>query len=131
MDVFAAVDVHAVAVGIDREVVDGKIVDAGKQEAEVAAFEDGKIAQDDVAAVLEGDGFVADPGLLGLVERVVAARGTRDWLGSIAGLPLGAEACGLGSARWQAGPGSEREPLAVDEPWAGDAEVVDVFSPQQ
>ena len=36
--ILAAVDVHAVAVGVDLEVVDGEVVDAGKQQAEVAAL---------------------------------------------------------------------------------------------
>ena len=44
--VLAAVDVHAVAVGVDLEVVDGEVVDAGEQQAEVAALEDGEIAED-------------------------------------------------------------------------------------
>ena len=73
--VLAAIDVDAVAVGVDFEVVDGDVVDAGEQQGEVAAFEDGEVAEEDVAAVFEGDGFVADAGLLGLIHGVVAARG--------------------------------------------------------
>ena len=64
-DVAAAVDVHAVAVGIDLQVVDGEVVDAGGEDAEVAAFEDREVAKDDVAAVFQRDGLVADAGLLG------------------------------------------------------------------
>ncbi len=40
----------------------------------MAALEDGEVAQQNVAAVLEGDGLVADAGLLGLVHGIVAAR---------------------------------------------------------
>ena len=43
------------------------------EDAEVSALEDGEVAEDDVAAVLEGDGLVADAGLLGGVSGVVAA----------------------------------------------------------
>ena len=46
--VAAAVDVHAVAVGVDVQVVDGEVVDAGGEDAEPAAFEDGEVAQDHV-----------------------------------------------------------------------------------
>ena len=45
-DVLAAVDVHAIAVGVDLEVVDGEVVDAREQKAEVAAFEDGEVAEE-------------------------------------------------------------------------------------
>jgi len=95
--VLAAIDVDAVAVGVDFEVVDSEVVDAGEQEAEMAAFEDGEVAKDDVAAVLKGDGLVADAGLLGDVDGVVAA-----------GRSVGSEA----------------EALAKNEAGAGDAEVV-------
>src|SRR5271170_7721510 len=70
----------------------------------MAAFQDREIAQQYVVAVLERDRLVADAGLLRHVDGVVAAGG-----------PLGAEA----------------EPFAVDQSRAGDAEVVDVFAPQQ
>jgi len=73
-DIVAAVDVDAVAVGVDFEVVDGEVVDAGEEEAEVAAFEDGEVAEDDVAAVFERDGLVGYAGLLGCIGGVVAAR---------------------------------------------------------
>ena len=103
-NVFAAVDVDAVAVGVDLEIVDGEVVYTGEEEAEVSPFEDGKVAEDDVAAVLEGDGFVADTGLLGGVAGVVAARGAV---------------------------GSETEAFAVDEAGAGNGEIVDVFAPEE
>ncbi len=62
-DVAAAVDVETVAVGVDEEVVDGHVVDAGGEQGEVAAFEDGEVAEEDVVAVLERDGLVAYAGL--------------------------------------------------------------------
>ena len=102
--VLAAVDVHAVAVGVDLEVVDGEVVDAGEQQAEVAAFEDGEVAQQDVAAVLERDGFVADAGLLGDVDG--------------ASSPLAA------AVR------AEAEAFAPDQAGAGDAEMSWMSSPQ-
>ena len=64
-DVPAAIDVHAVAVGIDREIVDGEVVDAGGQNAEVAAVENTKIAQQDIAAIFQCDGLVPCAGMLG------------------------------------------------------------------
>ena len=72
-DVLAAVDVHAVAVGVDLEVVDGEVVDAGEEEGEVASLEHGEVAELDVAAVFEADGLVAYAGLFRLVHGVVAA----------------------------------------------------------
>ena len=101
-DVLAAVDVHAVAVGVDLEVVDGEVVDAGEEQAEVAALEDGEVAEEDVAAVLEGDGLVADAGLLGDEGKSVAF--------------------------WAAAVG---EAFAPDEAGAGDGEVVEVFAPDE
>jgi hypothetical protein len=71
--VFAAVDVHAVAVGVDFEIVDCEVVNAGDQYREVPALENGEVAQNDVVAVLEADGLVADTGLLGLIHGIVAA----------------------------------------------------------
>ena len=58
--VVAAVDVHPVAVGVDRERVDDEVVDAGGQDPEPAAVLDREVAQDHVAAVLERDRLVAD-----------------------------------------------------------------------
>ena len=56
---------ETVAVGVDLEIVDGEIIDAGGEQPEMAAFQDGEVAQQDVAAILEGDGLVANSGLLG------------------------------------------------------------------
>ena len=55
-----------------REVVDREVVDAGGEDAEVAALEDGKIAQEYAAAILQGNGLVADPGVLRFGARTVA-----------------------------------------------------------
>ena len=63
--ILAAVNVNAIAVGIDFEVVDGQVVDSCEQQAEVAALEKGEVLEDDIVAVLEGDGLVADAGLFG------------------------------------------------------------------
>jgi len=100
--ILAAVDVHTIAVGIDFEVVDGEVVDAGEQEAKVAAFEDGKIAKDDVVAVLESDGLIAYAGLLS--DKRAALVLLRPAIG---------------------------EAFAPDEAGAGDADVMEVFAPEQ
>ena len=104
VDVLTAIDVHAVAVGVDLEVVDGEIVDAREQQAKVAALENREVAEDDVAAALEGDGLVADAGLLGAIDRV-------------------------GATSRASGP--EAEALAPDKPRPGDREVADVLAPDQ
>ena len=98
----AAVDVHAVAVGVDLEVVDRDVINAGEQQAEVAALEDGEVAEDDVVAVLQGNGLVADAGLLGL-ER-------DDFDDPVAT---------VGKA------------LAMDETGASDGEIVEVLAPEE
>lgn len=51
--------------GVDPEIVDSDIIDAGEQQAEVAALENGEIAQQYVAAVFEGDGLAVNAGLFG------------------------------------------------------------------
>ena len=51
-NVAAAVEVNAVAVGVDFQIVDGEVVHAGGQNAEVSALQNGEVAQDDVAAIL-------------------------------------------------------------------------------
>src|ERR1019366_6916598 len=97
--VAAAVDVEAVAVGVDEEVIEGEVVDAGGEDGEVAALEQAEVAQEDVVAVLEGDGLVADAGLVGDEVEVAAA-------GAV---------------------GAVGEAFAEDEPGATDGEVVLVF----
>ena len=64
-NVLAAIDVHAVAVGVDGDVIDGEVVYAGEQHAEVPGLEDLEVAEDHVVAVFERDGLVADARLLG------------------------------------------------------------------
>ena len=70
--VAATVDVHAVAVGIDDQVIDREVVNARGKNSEVASLQNGEVAQQDVTAVLESDGFVADAGLFSLEAGVVA-----------------------------------------------------------
>ena len=41
--------------------VDGEMIDAGRQDAEVPAVQNGKIPQDHAPAVFQRDGLVADP----------------------------------------------------------------------
>ena len=57
--VFAAVDVNAVAVGVDGYIVDGANVAACHDDGEVAATVDGDVADGDVAAQLQGNSLVA------------------------------------------------------------------------
>ena len=57
--VAAGIDIDAVAVGVDHDVVDGQIVHAGGKDSEMAAIGDGEIAQRHVAAELQRDGLVA------------------------------------------------------------------------
>ena len=70
--VAAAIDIHAVAVGVDAQVVDGKVIDAGGEYAEVAAVENGEIAQNHVVAVLQSDGLVAHSWVFGNRSRPVS-----------------------------------------------------------
>src|SRR5262249_9429428 len=63
-NIAAAIDINAVAVRVDRQVVDGEIVHADSQDAEVPAMQNGKIAERHIAAILQGDCFVADPRVL-------------------------------------------------------------------
>ena len=58
-DVAATVEVHAVALRVDRDVVNGEVVHAADEDGEVAALEEGEIAEEDVAAAPEGDALVA------------------------------------------------------------------------
>jgi len=61
-NVAAAVHINAVAVGVNLQVVESEIVHAGGQNGEVAAMQDGEIAQGDVVAIFQADGFIADAG---------------------------------------------------------------------
>ncbi len=60
MDVAAAVDVHAVAVRINFQIVDGEVICSGGENREMAAMQNREIAQRDVAAIFQADGLVAD-----------------------------------------------------------------------
>ena len=79
--VLAAVDVEAVAVGVDGDVVDGRQVAAGHDDGEVAAAIDGDVADGDLSAELQDDGLVARAdaaalhlaGLLGVLLRQALA----------------------------------------------------------
>ena len=57
--VFAAVDVNAVAVGVDGYIVDGAYVAARHDDGKVTATVDGDVADGDVAAQLQGNSLVA------------------------------------------------------------------------
>src|SRR5208283_1726694 len=48
----AAVDVHAIAVGVDLEVIDGQIINAGGENGEPSAEEDREVPEEDVMTVL-------------------------------------------------------------------------------
>ena len=54
----AGVDVNAVAVCVDFYIVDCKIINPSCQDRKVAAVEDRNVADDDVSAEFEADGFV-------------------------------------------------------------------------
>src|SRR5260370_11541497 len=72
-NVAAAVNVHTVAIGVNLQVVDGEVVHAGGEDAEVASVKNGKIAQQHVAAILQRDGLVAHAGFLGDWPRTPSA----------------------------------------------------------
>ncbi len=61
----AAIDVEAVALGIDQKVIECERVDPGGEQREVSAVQYGEVAQQDIAAVLQRDRLVADSCLLG------------------------------------------------------------------
>ena len=136
-DVFATVDVDAIAIGVDLEVVDGEVVYAGEEQSEVAALEDGEVAEDEVAAVLERDGLVAYSRLLRLVHGVVAAWawagliGWRSWPRGPGAFRAKAAAGGSGCGGRTSRAGAEAEAFAPDEARASDGEVRDVFAPEE
>jgi len=57
--ILTAVDVEAVAVGVDGDVVDGSKVAAGHDDGEVSAAVDGDVADGHLSAELQGYGLVA------------------------------------------------------------------------
>src|SRR5713101_3464656 len=64
-DVAAAVDVHAIAIRVDLQVVDRQIVDPRSKDAEVPSFQNGEVTQDDVMAILQCDCPVPRTRLIG------------------------------------------------------------------
>src|SRR6185437_1714579 len=72
--ILAAVNVHAIAVGVDGEIVDSEVVDSRKEKSEVAALENGEVAEQHVAAILERDGLVPYARLFGNIDWVIPAR---------------------------------------------------------
>src|SRR6185437_2331636 len=71
----AAVYVHPIAVGINQQIVYGEVIHARGENSEMPAVENGKIAQRDVAAILQADRFIgharrfgARPGAISAAE---------------------------------------------------------------
>ena len=58
-NVLARIDIHAVAVGVEFEIVNGEVVDACRENREPATVENREITEDDVVAIAQGDGLVA------------------------------------------------------------------------
>ena len=58
-DVFAAVDIDTVAVGVDGDIVDSKKVASGCNDGEMTSAEDGDISDKNIAAHFDGDSLVA------------------------------------------------------------------------
>src|SRR6185312_8094416 len=86
---------------------------------------DGEVAEDDVTAVLEGDGLVGYAGLLGLIHGIVAA-----FAGDIGGCAGRSRRSGRRPGRTTR-TGSKAEALAVDEAGAGDGNIVNAFAPDE
>ena len=57
--ILAAVNVEAVAVGVYFNVADGQVVHPSGQQRKVSALNHAQVAEHNVAALLQGDGFVA------------------------------------------------------------------------
>jgi len=106
MNVLAAIDIHAIAICIDRQIVDGQIIDSCKKQPKVAALENTEVAKGDVAAIFERDGFVPYARLFRPVAWVVAT--------DVA-----------------IAPGAEGEPFPVDKAGPTDPGIVDVFTPDE
>ncbi len=71
-NIAAAVNVHSIAVGINLKIVDRQIVDPSREDSEPARSQHGKIAQDHIAAILQGNSFVAYTGLAGARQVLIA-----------------------------------------------------------
>src|SRR3989442_10087087 len=68
------IDVDAITVRIDLQIIDREIVDAGRENGEVPAVQDGDVANNDVAAEPEADRFISPAGPNG-----VARVGITEW----------------------------------------------------
>src|SRR5207237_1408476 len=130
-DILAAVEVDAVAVGVDLEIVAGPVVDSRGEDAEVAAVIDREIAEDDVAAILERDRFVADSGRKGVPPGSAKRAGLKFF-------DFGPRAGGegvLGSTAAEVGGGVEaigaaaRKPAAEYSARPGDGDVLEILAP--
>src|SRR5262249_10581001 len=59
----SAIEVDAVAIGINHEIVDGEVIDASGKNAEVAAMQNRKISQNDIPAVLQRNRLITHAGI--------------------------------------------------------------------
>ena len=57
-----AIDIHSVPVGIDNEVVDGEMIDAGSENSKPSAMANGDISYQYILTIYERDRFVAVSG---------------------------------------------------------------------
>ena len=72
MNVFAAVDVKGVAVGVGAYVIDGQIINARGQNAKVAPMKNRDVPNRHIMAILQADGLVSRAFNLGLVVGIQA-----------------------------------------------------------
>ncbi len=131
MHVFAGVNVHPVAVGINGEVVQGEVVHAGGEDGEVPAVQDGEVAERDVAAAFERDGLVADA-----VGERVASVGIVEGAGHEVGLrgkaDLAVGSGRRGCAHWERDAAvAPAQAASVNAAETGDGDVFQVFSPDE
>ena len=61
----AAVDIDAVAIGVDLQRLQRQVVDASRQDGEMAGGQDRNVTHDHVAAAFEGDRLVGGAGQVG------------------------------------------------------------------
>ena len=114
--VAAAVNVNAVAVGVHRHVVHGQIVAAGDENGKMAAVKNRDVADENISAELQRDGFVAEAD--GSVGRFRAVGGEV--------VQLVREADHLVEQLVGA-----NQPAAVDGAVAGDENIRQVFAPDE
>src|SRR4029077_16509583 len=70
--VAATIDVDAVAVGVDLEIVDREIVNTGCQNCEMPPVQDRHVAKDDVMAILQADRLVPNSSRKSLIPPAAA-----------------------------------------------------------